>query len=126
MINPSTLYGASALILILVGLATALLKRDLIKMTLGFSILSAGVHLLIVALGYIKGGTAPIIDKAEMLKGASDLTVSANVMDPVPQAMVLTAIVIGVGTTALMLAVIVRLYARHKTLDVNTLARLKW
>ncbi|MBU1431809.1 cation:proton antiporter subunit C, partial [Myxococcota bacterium] len=114
MINPSTLYGASALILILVGLATALLKRDLIKMTLGFSILSAGVHLLIVALGYIKGGTAPIIDKAEMLKGASDLTVSANVMDPVPQAMVLTAIVIGVGTTALMLAVIVRLYARHK------------
>ncbi|MBU1431160.1 NADH-quinone oxidoreductase subunit K, partial [Myxococcota bacterium] len=59
-------------------------------------------------------------------KGASDLTVSANVMDPVPQAMVLTAIVIGVGTTALMLAVIVRLYARHKTLDVNTLARLKW
>lgn len=120
MITPTTLYGATALALILVGLATLLLKRNLIKMTIGFSVLSAGAHLLIVTLGFVKGGTAPIIDNAELLSGAT------KVMDPVPQAMVLTAIVIGVGTTALMLAVIVRLYARYKTLDVNALARLKW
>ena len=52
--------------------------------------------------------------------------IAERIVDPVPQALVLTAIVIGVGVTALMLAYAVRLYAREGTLDVSAFRRLKW
>ena len=127
-----TLYLASALILILIGLACALLKRNLLRMVLGFAIMDTGVHLLIASIGFIPGRTAPIVDDAAMLAdpsatGTGALTVIAErVVDPVPQALVLTAIVIGVGVTALMLAYVVRLFAREGTLDVSSFRRLKW
>jgi len=128
-----TLYLASALVLILVGLACALLKRNLLRMVLGFAIMDTGVHLLIASVGFLPGRTAPIIDDPGLftdpgaLGDAGSLMVAAErVVDPVPQALVLTAIVIGVGVTALMLAYIVRLFAREGTLDVSAFRRLKW
>ena len=122
-----TLYSAAAIALILVGLAGVLIKRNLIKMALGFSLLGTGANILIVTLGYVRGATAPIVDSPALLEDVGSLVVKQGaVMDPVPQALVLTAIVIGVGVTGLMLATIVRLYANTKTLDVNALTRLKW
>jgi multicomponent Na+:H+ antiporter subunit C len=127
-----TLYLASSLVLILIGLACALLKRNLLRMVLGFAIMDTGVHLLIASIGFIPGRTAPIIDDPSMLAdptaaGPGALAVIAErVVDPVPQALVLTAIVIGVGVTALMLAYVVRLFAREGTLDVSAFRRLKW
>ena len=47
-------------------------------------------------------------------------------MDPVPQALVLTAIVIGLGVTAVMLSYVIRLYALRKSLDIRDFGRLKW
>jgi multicomponent Na+:H+ antiporter subunit C len=134
-VTHGTLYLATGLVLILIGLACALFKRNLLRMILGFSIMDTGVHLLIASIGYIPGRTAPIIDDPSMLadpaaaSGAdpSALAVIAErIVDPVPQALVLTAIVIGVGVTALMLAYAVRLYAREGTLDVSAFRRLKW
>jgi multicomponent Na+:H+ antiporter subunit C len=122
-----TLYMASSLVLILVGLACALLKRNLLRMVLGFAIMDTGVHLLIASVGFLPGRTAPIIDDPSMLADAGTLAVAAElVVDPVPQALVLTAIVIGVGVTALMLAYVVRLFSREGTLDVGAFRRLKW
>ncbi len=127
MMAGNELYVATALILILIGLATVLVKRNLLKIALGFSIMDTGVNLLIVALGYLPGRTAPIVDSPDLLADRAHLIVDASkVVDPVPQALVLTAIVIGVGVTALMLAYVVRLYAATGTLDIDEIRRLKW
>jgi len=121
------LYVATALIVILVGFATVLVKRNLLKIVIGFSLVDSGANLLIVSLGYLPGRTAPIVDNADMLARHGSLLVDASkFVDPVPQALVLTAIVIGVGVTALMLAYVVRLYATGKTLDVREFGRMKW
>ncbi|HHQ47959.1 MAG TPA: cation:proton antiporter [Acidobacteria bacterium] len=121
------LYVGTGILLIFIGFVGVLTRRNLMKMVIGFSVIDTGVNLLIVALGYLPGRTAPIIDSPKYLANASNLTVNASkLVDPVPQALVLTAIVIGVGVTALMLSYVIRLYATEKTLDVRQFGRLKW
>ncbi len=119
-LTPSTLYLGTAIALIIVGFAGLLVRRNILKMVLGFALVDTGIHLLIATLGSNPGKAAPILNTAEL---AAD---PALVVDPVPQALVLTAIVIGLGVTALMLAYVVRLYALKKTLDVSEFGRLKW
>jgi len=125
--SASTLYLGAGFALVLTGLSCALLRRNLLRMVLGFSIVDTGVHLIIASVGALTGRTAPIIDDPDMLSHATALTVdAAAVVDPIPQALVLTAIVIGVGVTALMLTYVVRLHDRTETLDVRELRDLKW
>ncbi len=127
MMAGNELYIATAIGLIFIGFVAVMTKRNLIKMVIGFSIIDTGVNLLIVALGYLPGRTAPIIDDGRFLSNPGSLTVNSKmVVDPVPQALVLTAIVIGVGVTALMLSYVIRLYATEGTLDVRHFGRLKW
>ena len=127
MIEPTALYTITAGLLILIGFAAIMLKRNLIKIMLGFALIDTGVNILIICLGYIPGRTAPIIDAPGLLTDAAKLTADAQqFVDPVVQAIVLTAIVIAVGVTALMLAYVVRLYAVHKSLDIGHYASLKW
>lgn len=104
--------------LIFIGLYIMLVKRNLIKVILGLSILETGVNLFIVSLGYIRGGTAPIFSRPglEMEK----------MVDPVPQALVLTAIVIGLAVLALALSLAVRLYHHFGTLNLQKIKELKW
>ena len=80
-----------------------------------------GVNLVIVAIGYMRGRTAPILDEA-----VTTATAVGRIIDPLPQALVLTAIVIGLGVTALMLAYAYRLFRRHRTLDIAAFRELKW
>jgi len=126
-VNPTTLYLVSAMALIVVGLAGVLLRRNILKMVIALSLVDAGINLLIATLGARPGATAPIIDDPSLFQGATGGLVQADlVVDPVPQALVLTAIVIGVGVTALMLAYVIRLHARHGSLDIRDFGRLKW
>ena len=111
-------------LLILVGFWGVLTQKNIIKIIVGFTILNTGINILMVSLGYIKGKTAPIIDAAVAQIGNHD--VSASVVDPVPQALVLTAIVIGFGITSLMLAYAMKLYNAKKTLEINKFNDLKW
>ena len=111
-------------LLILVGFWGVLTQKNIIKIIVGFTILNTGINILMVSLGYVKGKTAPIIDGAVAQTGNHD--VSASVVDPVPQALVLTAIVIGFGVTALMLAYAMKLYNAKKTLEINKFNDLKW
>ena len=111
----------TGILLILIGLWAILTKRNLIKMIIGFSLFDTGIHIIMVGVGYVKGKTAPILDEAVNLKNAAN-----EVVDPLPQALVLTAIVIGLGITALMLAYALRLYQRNKTLDIKNFNDLKW
>ncbi len=110
------------MILMLIGLWGGFTRTNLLKIILSFSIFDTGLNILIVALGYLPGRTAPIIDGNVVT--AENLAVKA--IDPVPQALVLTAIVIGFGVTALMLAYALKMNQHRKSLDINHYTDLKW
>jgi multicomponent Na+:H+ antiporter subunit C len=112
---------ATGFLLILIGLYGALSQRNMLRMIVAFTIADSGVNLVIVAIGYMDGRTAPIIDSTLPAADAA-----ARIIDPVPQALVLTAIVIGVGVTALMLAYAYKLYQAKRTLDIGKFTELKW
>lgn len=112
---------STGFILILIGLFGALTNRNILRMIVAFTVADTGVNLVIVGVGYMRGRTAPILDSAV---AAADAV--ARIIDPVPQALVLTAIVIGVGVTALMLAYAYKLYEKKRTLDIAKFTELKW
>jgi multicomponent Na+:H+ antiporter subunit C len=101
-------------ILILIGIWGVLTQKNLIKMVIGLSVIDTGIHLIIVSIGYIKGRTAPIIDAAVNTQNAVK-----NVVDPIPSALVLTAIVIGLAVTALMLTYVIQLVESRDKSDKN-------
>ena len=98
----------AAFILIVMGIYAVLFKKNLIKIVIGVSLIESGVNLFLVALGYRRGGIAPIYTMAP--KGH-------QMVLPTPQALTLTSIVIGLATTALMLTLSILLYKHYKTLD---------
>ena len=112
---------ATGFVLILIGLYGALTNRNILRMIVAFTVANTGVNLVMVAVGYLHGRTAPILDAAVPVAEAA-----ARIIDPVPQALVLTAIVIGVGVTALMLAYAYKLYESKGTLDISAFKDLKW
>jgi multisubunit Na+/H+ antiporter MnhC subunit len=107
--------------LILIGLWGMLTRGNLIKIIIGFSIIDTGVHLVLVSIGYIEGRTAPILNEA-----VDRAEAAARVVDPVPSALVLTAIVIGLAVTALMLTYAVSLHRRRGSLQISDYKELKW
>ncbi|MEN8187690.1 MAG: sodium:proton antiporter [Bacteroidota bacterium] len=111
-------YGTS-IALMLIGLYAVLTKKNLVKMVIGLSIVDAGIHLLFVGIGYIQNGTAPIFSPGN--ENAGD-----RMVDPVPQALVLTAIIIGFAITAVALSLIIRLYKHHNTAKIDQIKYLKW
>jgi len=115
------IYG-SAIGLILIGLYAVLMKKHLTKIVIGLSIIDAGIHLLFIAIGYISNGTAPIFSPM----GMELLEQGVPMVDPVPQALVLTAIVIGFGVTAVALSLVIRLYRHHNTARIDQIKSLKW
>ena len=85
-----------------------ILSRSLLKIILGTGLLSHGAHLLILTMGGL-GGTSPPV----LAEGVTDY------VDPLPQALILTAIVISFGVTAFILVLAYRTYAEHQTDDMN-------
>ena len=108
-------------VLMVIGLWGMLTQKNLIKIVIGFSLFDTGLNIAIVSMSYIKNSTAPILDKSVDAANASKL-----IADPVPQALVLTSIVIGLGVTALMLAYVLKMYKEKKSLDINSYTDLKW
>ena len=108
-------------ILIVIGIWGMLTQKNIIKMIIGFSIIDTGVHLVIVSIGYLTGKTAPIFDKAVGIKEGLD-----KMIDPIPSALVLTAIVIGLAVTALMLTYAIQMYKQRQSLNINDYEELKW
>lgn len=104
------------LILFCVGLYCVLRKRNIIKIILGLAIIEYAVNLFIIMVGYRMRGRAPIM--------APDQQV-LNMVDPLPQAMVLTTIVIGMAITVLAVALAVRIYEKYGTFDITKIRRLR-
>lgn len=108
MLGPILLAGAIGLIVI--GIAGIVLSRHLFRMVLALAIAEAGANLLLVLAGYRWDAVAPILQPG---------IVNPTMVDPVPQAMVLTAIVIGVGVQALALSLVIRIRGAYGSLDMR-------
>jgi len=101
----------------LVGIALYIIisQRNLIKIVMGIVILESGVNLFLITLGYREAGIAPIYTNAP--EGVMVL--------PIPQALTLTSIVIGVATTALMLSMIMLIYRHSGDIDSEKSRKMK-
>jgi multicomponent Na+:H+ antiporter subunit C len=116
----SNVVLATGLILILIGLWGMLTHRNILRIVIAFSLIGTGTHIVIVAIGYVQNGTAPIIDRALGVAEAP-----ARAVDPIPAALVVTAIVIGLAVTAIMLAYAIRLYESKNTLSIDAFTESK-
>ncbi len=104
------------MVLFAIGLYGVLRKRNLIKMIVGIIIAEYAVHVLFILVGYRAGGRSPIL--------APDQDV-VNMVDPLPQALVLTAIVISLAITGVLVAIAMRIYDRYGTFDITRIRRLR-
>ena len=101
-------------VLLMVGFYAVIARPNMIKKLLGLSIFQAAVFLLYITMDKVEGGTAPIIQK-----GMEDAIFS----NPLPQVLILTAIVVGISTTALGLALVVRIYEAYGTIEEDETQR---
>jgi multisubunit Na+/H+ antiporter MnhC subunit len=104
------------LVLFCVGLYGVLSKRNIIKIIVGILILEYSVHLFLILIAYKLNGRSPIF--------SPDAEIT-NMVDPLPHALVLTAIVISLATTALLIAIAIRIYQKYGTFDVSKIRELK-
>jgi len=92
--------------LMMVGFYVVIAHGNLIKKIVGLNIFQTSVFILYITMGYVSGGAAPILDDS--------VTAYSN---PLPHVLILTAIVVGVATTALALALIVRIKEAYGTVE---------
>ncbi len=107
----SKYYEIASAILFVIGFATLLFSKNLIKKIIGFNIMDTSVYLFLAVKGYVEGRKAPIIENG--------IQSAAAYINPVPSGLVLTGIVVSVSVTALMLSMTCVLYGRYKTLDLD-------
>lgn len=93
---------------LMIGFYAVIARGNLIKKLLGLSIFQSAVFLMYITMDKVEGGTAPIIKP-----GVPDQIYS----NPLPQVLILTAIVVGVSTTALGLAVVVRIKETYGSIE---------
>jgi multisubunit Na+/H+ antiporter MnhC subunit len=107
-------------VLILIGLYGVLTRQNIIKIVISLLVIEYGIHLFLVLQGYRTGGVPPIVDS-----GTDREAWLQHAVDPLPQALVLTSIVIGLGVLALMVALSMRIHERYGTFDIRKIKRLK-
>jgi multicomponent Na+:H+ antiporter subunit C len=100
--------------LMIAGLFIVIARGNLIKKLVGLGIFQTSVYLLYIAPGKLVGGTAPILSDA--------FTVYSN---PLPHVLILTAIVVGVATLALGLALVVRIREAYGSIEEDEILRLE-
>ncbi len=104
------------LVLFSIGLYCVLRKRNIIKIIIGIGILEYAVNLFFILVGYRTEGRSPIFVRDQMI---------GNMVDPLPQAVVLTSIVIGLSAMLLLVAMGIRIYDRYGTFDITKINKLK-
>ena len=104
------------LLLFGLGIYCVVTKRNVIKIIIGIGICEYAVNLFFTLIGYRWNGRAPILESGQAVR---------NIVDPLPQAIVLTAIVIGLAVTALLIALAMRLYEKYGTFDITKIRELR-
>ena len=113
-----TIYFLCTVLLVL-GLYCLVAKKNIVKKIIGVVIMDYAVNLYLIVIGYKHGGVAPIIEKT------TSPALLERFVDPLPQALVLTSIVIGLGVLSLMVAMVIRLYEKHGTFDMSQISKLR-
>lgn len=106
----------SCFVLFSIGLYGVMRKRNIIKIITGIIICEYAANLFFILIGYKMGGRAPILTHGKVIE---------NMVDPLPQAVVLTTIVIGLATTIILVALAIRLYEKYGTFDITKIEELK-
>ena len=107
---------ALAAFIFLVGLYGIVTSRNIVHLTVCVSVCQSATYVLLLAIGYRRGGTAPVY---------ADIPASRRVVDPIVQSLTLTDIVVAVAVSALLLALALKAYEHHGTLDPAEIADLK-
>jgi multicomponent Na+:H+ antiporter subunit C len=102
-------------VLLMIGLYCVLARTNIVKSLIGLSMFQSAVFLLYISMDKVEGGTAPII------QGDVENQIFAN---PLPQVLILTAIVVGISTTALGLAVAVRIHEAYGTIEEDQIQEM--
>jgi multicomponent Na+:H+ antiporter subunit C len=92
--------------LMMTGFYTVISRGNLVKKIVGLNIFQTSVFILYISIGYVTGGAAPILVEGVALYS-----------NPLPHVLILTAIVVGVATTALGLALVVRIREAYGTVE---------
>jgi len=100
------------IVLMMTGFYIVVARDNLVKKIIGLNIFQTSVFLLYISFGKVVGGTAPILKEG--------VEVYSN---PLPSVLILTAIVVGVATTAVGLSLTVRIYEEYGTLEADDIAR---
>ncbi|MCP5432283.1 MAG: cation:proton antiporter subunit C [Alphaproteobacteria bacterium] len=103
-----------AMVLMMMGLYIVITDPNMVKKIVGLSIFQVSVFVFYISMAKVRGGTAPILDDR--------FTVYSN---PLPHVLILTAIVVGIATTALALALLVRIQAAFGTVDEEAIKALE-
>ena len=101
----------------MVGLYIVVASSNLVKKVIGLNLFQTAIFLFFISAAYVQGGQSPILPS----EGAGEGLYAS----PLPQVLVLTAIVVGVALTAVGLALIVRIYSEYGTLDEETLREVR-
>ena len=109
---------AIAMFLVVLGSYTLLIKENLIKKIIGLGIVSNGIHLFVISLGYKTGGIAPILQELSFHR------LSQHIVDPLPQALILTSIVINLSIIAVALSLVIQFYRKTGSIEARDLRRL--
>ncbi len=104
------------LVLFCVGLYCVLRKRNIIKIIVGIIIMEYAANLFFVLVAYRMKGRAPIFSQGVNI---------TNMVDPLPHALVLTTIVIGLASTMLLVAIAMRVYEKYGTFDITKIRELR-
>lgn len=99
------------IVLMMTGLYIVVAKGNLVKKIVGLNIFQTAVFMLYISMGKVTGGTAPIFPV--------DMNVDPNVIysNPLPHVLILTAIVVGIATTSLGLALVIRIREEYGTIE---------
>lgn len=104
--------------LLCVGVYCVLSKRNIVKIVVGIGIAECAANLFFVLAAYRIGGQPPLFAPGQS-------AAVERMVDPLPQALVLTSIVIGLGTMALLVALAMSLYRAYGTFDIDAMRELK-
>jgi len=107
------------ILLMMTGLYIVVAKGNLVKKIVGLNIFQTSVFMLYISIGKVTGGTAPIFPL--------DMKVDPDVVysNPLPHVLILTAIVVGIATTSLGLALIIRIREEYHTIEEDQIAKIE-
>lgn len=105
-------------LLAVIGMYCVVMKKNLIKKIIGLSVFTNAIHLLLISIGFREGGIAPILTPQNIWFFAT------SAVDPLPQALVLTSIVIQLSVTALALSIAILAFRHLKTLNTDKMNKL--